>query len=52
MFYELIGRIVWTVTRGYVRYRFPHARRNLAIAAVAGVAAGAGITLARRGAAD
>jgi hypothetical protein len=52
MFYELLGRIMWTVLRGYFRHQFPHARRNVAIAAVAGIAAGAGITLARRGSGD
>jgi hypothetical protein len=50
MFYELLGRIVWTVLRGYFRQQFPHARRNLAIAGVAGVAVGVGIgVVSRRG---
>jgi hypothetical protein len=48
VFYNALGRIVWTILRGYLRHRFPHARRNLAIAAVAGVAAGTGVVLARR----
>jgi hypothetical protein len=54
MLYELLGRAIWVIVRGYVRQRFPHARRNLTIAGIAGVALGAGVALAsqRRGAGD
>jgi hypothetical protein len=51
MIYRLLGRGLWGIVRGYYRHRFPNARRDLAIAGVAGVAAVAGISAARRRAA-
>ena len=51
MLYTLLGRAIWFVTRGYFRHQFPHARRNLTIAGVAGAVLVAGISAARRRAA-
>jgi hypothetical protein len=49
--YTLLGRAIVKIFRGYFRYAFPNARRNLAIAGVTGVAVLAGISAARRRAA-
>ena len=49
MFYALLGRAVWWIFRRYARRKFPHARRNLAVAAVvACVLAAAGVIGSRR----
>ena len=37
MFYELLGRAIWGILRGYLRYQFPNARRNIAVGAGAGL---------------
>jgi hypothetical protein len=37
MGYKLFGFVVWRVLRRYLHHKFPHARRNLAIAGGAGV---------------
>jgi hypothetical protein len=49
--YRLIGAVVAHVLRGYLRHHFRRVRRrNLAIAAIAGVAVAAGIAaVSRRG---
>jgi hypothetical protein len=46
--YELLGRAIVKVFRGYFRHAFPNARRNLTIFGVFGVVALAGISAARR----
>ncbi len=47
MLYKLIGFVTWRVFRGYLRHKFPGARRKLAIAGVAAlVVAGAGTAIA------
>jgi hypothetical protein len=42
MLYTLLGRAIWFVIRGYVRFRFPHARRNLAATGIAAAVLAAG----------
>lgn len=37
MGYKLLGYAVWRGAKWYLRRRFPHARRNLAIASGAGM---------------
>ncbi len=48
MIYRLLGRGLWGIIRGYFRHEFPHARRNLAIAGIAGVAVAVALSGARR----
>jgi hypothetical protein len=53
MLYALLGRVIWVIFRGYFRHRFPHARRNLAVAGGATlVLAGAAAVVAVRGRGD
>jgi hypothetical protein len=52
MLYALLGRLMWTVFRGYVRHKFPHARRDLAFAGAATLALTAAGVLASRGRGD
>ena len=37
MGYKVLGFVVWQGAKLYVRRRYPHAQRNLAIAGVGGV---------------
>ena len=37
MGYKLLGYVVWKGAKRYLRRRFPHARRNLAIAGGVGL---------------
>jgi hypothetical protein len=37
MGYKILGYVVWRAGKWYVQRRFPHARRNLAIASGIGV---------------
>ncbi len=37
MGYKLLGFVVWQGAKLYLRKRFPHAQRNVAIAGVGGV---------------
>jgi hypothetical protein len=53
MLYALLGRVMWVIFRGYLRHRFPHARRELALAGVAALGlAAAGALVAARGRGD
>jgi hypothetical protein len=49
--YTLLGRVIWKIFRGYVRFRFPNAPRNVTAAGIAVLAlAGAwsGLSARRR----
>jgi hypothetical protein len=41
MGYKVLGYVVWQGAKLYLRKRFPHAQRNLAVAGIGGVAVAA-----------